>query len=226
MGVHRDGPGGSAGPKALTTPGRLVVVAAVLATFVSVVFASIHVVLTNPKLPIAPLAFELVIVVGAIVALVVARPGRSAAAQPMGLLCGSMTVAIAALLGLVARGAQLGSTVNVGVAGARLIAAGAIALVAAHLVLSSHPRAWPALRRGIWLGVPVVLVAVAATWPAARHAMLVPWLHPIGRAIVLSTAVAVLLGLFTASVHWVITAFELGRSARSHDEGGADPIGH
>jgi hypothetical protein len=96
----------------------------------------------------------------------------------------------------------------------RLAVAGILALCAAWVVLQRRPgESMKSLARGLVLGAIMVVVLLVAWKTRTPLAALGPFL----RTVSLFTAGIAALGLFAASVHYTVRAFEFGRLRQNGD---------
>lgn len=166
----------------------------------------------NPKPALALLGFEIVSLVAAVLG-VLFWMGKFHDGPGLALACVAGTILVASGLGFMGSEGQIGSISLRPYLLARIAGTGILGLLAAHCVLSRHPRAWPLAIKGGVAGLPVVGVLAAGAF-LARTGRLSPLLAGQGMAmkLIVGTIAAVVLGtLLCISVHLLVKAFELGR---------------
>lgn len=164
--------------------------------------------------------FEVVVLAGAVVGVLFGR-GRFGEAPGLALACIAGTFAVASILGWQAAGRQLnGISLNPFVA-IRVLVALALGTCGAWCVLSRRETAWRSALLGVTLGVPVVLAVAALVIRSWREA--IAGHVGSGGAAAAAAVIGFLFfgGLLSASAHFLIRAFELGRT----DEEPAKPAG-
>lgn len=162
------------------------------------------------------LGFEVVVGVACVQGLLFAG-GRFRDAPALALACVAGGVFLASLLGRLSVLASVSGLAKDPWTLGRVLAAGLVGGSAAWLVLSRNPRSLGYLVRGVLCGVVPAGAAAYALGPW-RGLVPVGSLHPAlvwGGGLVLGIVVG---GLFCASVHCLIRAFEMGRPS---GEGGA-----
>ncbi|MEZ6243546.1 MAG: hypothetical protein R3B57_10950 [Phycisphaerales bacterium] len=168
-----------------------------------------------PAVVVGMFAFELVTLV-AVVFAVLAAFGRFADGWALAMACVAGTVFAASALGYIDGRPNFltspdAARVLKGLVVARVSLAGVVALLATLAVFSRNPRSWRHFLIGAGLGLPVLL-ALAIAWKIGRPWLLTPQTGPIEilRLGVLVLGSVVLAVMFSAAVHNVIRAYEVG----------------
>ncbi len=172
--------------------------------------------LQAPLWPIG-LGFEAVILASAVMGALVGL-GRFRASVPLALLCVGGSGLIATMFGHLSSGVSVGATGIVGrliammtdpLSGARLGVCAGILMLSALTVLGRRPT--ESTRRLVWAaatGAPVIIAAAAWMVPIVRSSVMS---LPAVALAMLATLLGLLgIGLVSASVHFVIRAFEAG----------------
>lgn len=158
----------------------------------------------------AMFGFEAIVAVSALIGLLFAL-GRFREGPGMALACVSGAIFAGSVLGYFSVSGVLAGIGLKPFLLARVAAAAALAVGGAFCVLSRDRRSWTVLFRGIVLGAPVLAVGAMAAVPAGRDMLGV--VFEAGALVQMTVVVLgalVLGGLFAASVHQIIRAFELG----------------
>lgn len=157
--------------------------------------------------PFFMLGFEVVIVLACAFGVLIGI-GRFQSGPAIALACVAGTIGIGSLLGYLGAGRRLGGVDLTPFLLARGAAAGAIAMIAAVIVLKRDTsRSFPALIRGLAFGGALVIFLAAVYW--IRTSV---FAHgPLAKAGLVILSGIVGLALLAAAVHYSIKAFEFGR---------------
>jgi hypothetical protein len=161
------------------------------------------------KTALALMGFEIVVAVAATLGLQFGR-GRFADSPGMALACIGGTILVASALGWQGAGRQLAGVSLMPYLGLRTLAALVILGTGAYCVLQREPRSWKPALLGLALGLPVAMAGGAALHPGVRRSIEALLEGSVGvQALAGLAALIVLGGSLAASVHLVISAFEM-----------------
>lgn len=153
------------------------------------------------------LGFEVVIALACVFGVLVGI-GRFGSGPAIALACVAGTIGIGSLLGYLGAGRRLGGVDLTPFLFGRGAAAGAIAMIAAVIVLKRDARrSVPSLVRGLAFAAALAGFLAAAYWIRPQ----VFAYGPLAKAAMVIVSGIVGLGLLAAAVHYTIKAFEHGK---------------
>jgi hypothetical protein len=153
-------------------------------------------------------------VVALVTGVLLALFGRGRFSDGPGLALGTFagTLLVASAFGWISAGRQLAGVSLTPLLAVRVLVSFLLAAAGSYCILSRNPRSWRTFVNGALCGAPCAVVMGAALTSSGRR-MLMSFISGGG---IVQTALAILVlvvlgGLFCASVHLIIKAFEMGR---------------